>query len=89
MMLWAGHLLAYRPFIDSLEPLLPDAYRYWLWLVVPLVVAISIVYKGMKVAKLGRLPWEATKMSVQIIVAMGLAAVALYYLHDAAIHMML
>ena len=81
-------MLAYRPFIDSLEPVFPDAYKYWLWLLVPLVVAISIVYKCMKVRTLRRLPWEASKMSLQIIVAMALAAAALYYMHAAGIRLM-
>ncbi len=68
--------LAYRPFIDSLETAIPNLSNYWLVFVLPLLAGISVVYKGTKVGDLGRLPSEAGKMFVQIVVVMVLAAVA-------------
>lgn len=65
-------------FIHSLQHLWPEAENYYLWGVVPLVIAISIVYKGTKVTKVRELPLEATKLAIQILVVMVLAAVLLY-----------
>jgi len=69
---------AYRPFIDSAQAILPNLTAYWLWLLLPLVVAIAVVYKTTKVENLWTLPWEATKMSIQIVFYMALVAVALW-----------
>jgi hypothetical protein len=70
-------LLAYRPFIDSLEMAVHNLGEYWMLFLFPLVLAISIVYRGTKVAHLHDLPREAGKMFVQIIVVMLLAALAI------------
>lgn len=75
MMMLAAH---YRPFIDSIQAIAPDITSYWLWLLLPLVVAIAVVYKGTKVHKVSELPWAATKMSLQIVFYMALAAVGLW-----------
>lgn len=66
-------LLAYRPFLD---PLPIDGY----WLLLPLVIAIAVVYKTIKVDDLVRLPREATILATQIMIFMVLAAVALWLL---------
>jgi len=70
-------MLGYRPFFDSLELVIPHLSDYWLLTLVPLVVAICIVYKGTKVPAVAELPVAAGKMAVQILIAMALAAVAL------------
>jgi len=64
---------AYRPF---LEPLPID--DYWMWLVIPLVVAICIVYKTIKDDDLRKLPRQAASLSVQVLIFMALAATALW-----------
>ncbi len=69
--------LAFTPLYDPLPALFPAMDDYWLWLVVPLVVAISLVYKGTRVAKLQTLAREAAVMSLQILLLMGVAAMAL------------
>lgn len=65
--------LAYRPFLD---PLPSDGY----WMLLPLVVAIAVVYKTIKLDDLQRLPREAAILTGQIAVFMVLAAAALWLL---------
>ena len=70
-------LLAFLPLYDPLYALYPGMSDYWLWLVIPLAVAISVVYKGTRVDKLASLPKEAAIMCTQMLVAMTLAATLL------------
>jgi len=70
-------LLAFTPLYDPLFALYPGMSDYWLWLVIPLVVAISVVYKGTRVQSLKTLPKEAAIMSAQIVLVMAFAAVVL------------
>jgi hypothetical protein len=81
-------LLAFTPFFDPLPALYPTWDEYWLWLVVPLVLAISIIYKGTRIERLRRLPWEACVMSVQILVLMVVASVILSATYWAAIRVL-
>ena len=69
----SGSTLPYRPFLD---PLPLD--RYWLVLLAPMVIAIGIVYKSIKLNDLSQLPTQALFLSVQIIVFMVLTAGALW-----------
>lgn len=70
-------LLAYVPFRD---PVPID--QYWLLLLLPLVVAIALVYKAIKVTDLSRLPREAAVLSAQIVAFMVLAAAGLWLLTE-------
>jgi hypothetical protein len=81
-------LLAFVPLYDPLPALFPNYDEYWLWLVVPLVVAISIVYKGTRIEKLRRLPWETVVMSVQILALMVVASIMLGAAYWAAIRVL-
>ena len=74
------HLLAFTPLIDPLPALYPGLDDYWLWFVIPLVIAITLVYKGTRVANIRRLPAEAAILATQILVSMVVASVALYAL---------
>lgn len=76
--------LAYRPFIDSMHGLFPFMTDYWLWLLVPLVLAISLVYKTTRVTFLYELPRAMLRMALQIVAVMILLAVALYGIYFAA-----
>lgn len=67
----------YVPFV---VPLRIDAY--WLLLLLPLVVAIAITYKTIKLDDLSRLSREATLLSLQIVIFMVLAAVTLWLLTE-------
>lgn len=62
-------LLAYRPF---LEPLPIDAA--WLWLCVPLVLGVAIVYKTIKLPTLEKLPQESALLATQVLLFMALGA---------------
>lgn len=70
-------LASYRPFLD---PLPLDTW--WLMLLPPLVVAVAVVYKTIKLDDLRRLPRQAVILSAQIIVFMILAAAALWLLTE-------
>lgn len=67
------NLLAWRPFLDPIH-----LEGYWMWLIVPLVVAITVVYKAIKLDDLSRLPREVAKLSLQILAFMFLAAALLW-----------
>lgn len=71
-------LLAYTPFIDTLEQGIKGADALQFYFVIPLVIAISIIYKATKVANLRDLPRHAAVMTGQIFVVMIVAAVLLY-----------
>ena len=51
---------------------------YWLLLVLPMVVAISVVYKAIKLEDLSQLPHQAALLVVQIIFFLVLAASGLW-----------
>jgi hypothetical protein len=69
--------LAFVPLYDPLFAVFPGMSEQWLWLVIPLVVVISLVYKCTRVQSLGTLPRDAAIMCLEIIVVMVLAAVVL------------
>jgi hypothetical protein len=64
--------LAYTPFLQPL-PIAEAA-----WLIVPLVLAIAVVYKALKLPDLRELPRQSLWMSVQLIGFMALAAMVLW-----------
>jgi len=68
---------AWRPF---LEPL--DLHEHWMWLIIPVAIAIAVVYKALKLDDFRRLPWEATRLAAIIVAAMAVAAVALWALNE-------
>jgi hypothetical protein len=70
-------LLAFTFLYDPLTAILPGMSNYWLWLVLPLLLAISIVYKGTRVEDLRRLPGQSLIMTFQILMVMAAAAVLL------------
>jgi hypothetical protein len=89
-MIMAMHVsaLAFVPLYDPLYAVFPGMGNYWLWLVIPLVAVISVVYKGTRVESLKSLPKDAAIMSVQLILVMAAAGVVLAcgywgYLHVA------
>ena len=80
------NILAFTPFYDPLPALYPGMSEQWLWLVIPLVVAISVVYKCTRIKELKTLPRDAAIMSGELIAVMivaGLVLAAGYwaYLH--------
>jgi hypothetical protein len=51
---------------------------YWLWLVLPIVVAVSVVFKAIREPSLARLPRAAGFLSMQVLVFLVLAAAGLW-----------
>lgn len=69
--------LGYRPFM---EPLPLD--RYWLLLMVPMVFAIAVVYKAVKLDDLRRLPQQALLLTLQFAALMAAAAALLWLITE-------
>ena len=65
--------LAWRPFLDPL-PL----HDYWMWMILPLAVAIAVVYKTLRLDDLSRLPVETVRLTLLIIVSMIAAGALLW-----------
>jgi len=65
----------WRPFLD---PIAID--DYWLILLVPLVFAVALVYKAIKLDDLSNLMRQTLQLAGQIVVFMVLAAAALWLL---------
>ncbi len=78
MMMWTT-LLGLWPLH---HPLYLD--EYWLWFLLPLVVAVSVVYKTIKLPDLSKLPKQAAILSMQIMVFMALVAAALWLISELA-----
>ncbi len=67
-------MLAYRPFLDPL-PLWDNAA--WPWLLLPLTLAVSLVYKSIRCRSMKDVPRETVHITVTIIVGMVAAALVL------------
>lgn len=65
--------MAWRPFLD---PLPID--RYWLAMLIPLALAISLVYKAIRLSDLKQLPRQAALMAFQMLFYMALAGAAVW-----------
>ncbi len=77
MIMAMSHLLAFTPLYDPLPALYPGMSDQWLWMVLPLVIAISVVYKATRLERLKDLPRDAAIMSAQMLLVMAFAAVIL------------
>ncbi len=73
------NVIAYVPFRD---PLHIDAY--WMWMMIPLVIAVSVVYKTIKIDNLSQLPLQAAFLALQIVAFMVVAAAVLWGLTEIA-----
>jgi hypothetical protein len=62
----------YRPFLDPLP-----IYRYWFWLLLPLCLLFSVVYKSAKCESVRQIPRAALVITFWILLGMGAAAVVL------------
>lgn len=71
------NLLAFMPLYDPLPAMFPGMSDHWLWLVLPLLLAISIIYKGTRLEDLRKLPAQSAIMTFQILLVMAVAAVLL------------
>jgi hypothetical protein len=71
--------LGYRPFIDPL-----NLHTYWLLTLPALAVAISLIYKTIKLDDLKDLPRETAALSGQIVLFMAVAAAVLWLVTELA-----
>jgi len=69
--------LAYWPFLQPL-PL----ERFWLWMLLPLVYVIALVYKSLKLPSLEKLGRETLMLGSQMLALMVLAALGLWLLTE-------
>ena len=69
-----GTMLAWTPFLDPI-PVWGNAV--WPWLLLPLTIAVSIVYKSIKCRSMRQVPREAAGIAMWIVVGMVAAAVIL------------
>ena len=67
-------LVAFRPFLQPLP-----AYGNFVWplLLLPLAVAIAVVYKSIKCRTMGEVPREAAGITAWIVLGMAAAGVVL------------
>jgi hypothetical protein len=62
----------YRPFVTPLP-----VWNYWIWLLIPLCLGVSIVYKAIRIERIADIPKQALIITGWIIGGMAAAAVAL------------
>ena len=65
--------MGWRPFLDPMP-----ADDGWVWLAVPLVLLISLVYKAVRGATMDRIAVETLRMAVQILVVLLGIAMAIW-----------
>jgi hypothetical protein len=68
------HVLAWTPFLDPI-PIWSNAI--WPWLLVPLTIVVSLVYKSIKCRTMRQVPREAAAIAVWIVIGMAVAALVL------------
>ncbi len=59
-----------------LQPLPVD--RYWMWLMPPLLIAIAVVWKTIKIDDPAKLPRQTASLAAQFVVLMIVAAAVLW-----------
>ena len=69
---FAAAAAAYTPFLRPLP-----VWDYWAWLLVPLCVAVAVVYKSIKCHSMRRVPVEAAKATMYILSGMFIAGLVL------------
>ncbi|MEX0774296.1 MAG: hypothetical protein WD042_01140 [Phycisphaeraceae bacterium] len=69
--------LAWQPFFEPLT-----LGHAWLFLIIPMALAIAVVYKAIRLDDLSLLPRKALVMAGQIVVCMALGAVVLWLITE-------
>ena len=65
-------ILAYTPFLDPMP-----IHDWWFWLLLPLCLLFSVVYKSVKCESVKQIPREALSITLFILGGMAAAAVVL------------
>jgi hypothetical protein len=63
-------LLSYTPFVDPMP-----IHDWWFWLLLPLCLLFSVVYKSVKCEHVSQIPRAA--LSITLVILAGMAAAAL------------
>jgi hypothetical protein len=77
-----GGMVAWIPLVDPLYSIYPNLANYWLPLLVPLALVVSLVYQGVKHQNLNGVTAATFWMTVKILFFMALicAGVQLFYI---------
>ena len=67
--------LAYTPFLQPMK-----VWDHWPWLLLPLCLGVSLVYKCVRVDDVRKIPLEAVKATFWIVAGMAAAGVGLWVL---------
>lgn len=65
--------LPWRPFVDPI-----DMHSTWYWLLLPMALGVSVVYKAVRVQSMERYWSQVLYMTVQIVIAMILLGATTY-----------
>ncbi len=72
---------AWTPLVDPLYQRVAHISDYWMWLLIPLVLVISVVYQTARKAELRQVPIAALWMSVKILAAFAVIGIGLELLY--------
>ena len=70
-------MLAYIPFVTPLP-----VWDYWAWLLLPLCIAVAVVYKTIKCRYVRQIPKEAAAITLWIILSMASVAAGIWGLYQ-------
>jgi len=66
-------LLGYTPFLQPI----PGLWNEWIWLLLPLCLGVSVVYKSIKCQSMRAVPLQALLITIYILLSMAVAGAAL------------
>ncbi len=68
---------AWTPLVDPLYQHVAHLSAYWMWLLIPLVLVIAVVYQTARKAELRQVPVAALWMSLKILAAFAVIGIGL------------
>ncbi len=72
---------AWTPLVDPLYQRVAHLSHYWMWLLIPLVLVIAVVYQTARKAELRQVPIAALWMSLKILAAFAVIGIGLELLY--------
>ncbi len=70
-------------YVPFLKPLPVWGDHVWPWLLVPLCVAVAVVYKSIRCRRMSQVPGEAAVLTAWILIGMAVAAAVLALIVEA------
>jgi type VI protein secretion system component VasK len=80
-MLLAAAASGFRPFLTPLP-----VWDHWMWLILPLCVAVAVVWKAMRVPSLADVPKEAGRLLLYILAGYTAGALLVWAIVSVADH---